>query len=72
VLEFTDSDAPGGGFMLKWSSEPFKTYSISRATNITEAFSVLEAGLPATPPVNTYTDTNSIGLSPVFYLINVE
>lgn len=69
VLKITDLDTPTTP-IIQWSSAPFKTYSISRATNLLDPFSVIDTNIPATPPDNTYNDTNAPG--PHFCLIKVE
>lgn len=53
---------PNTGFVLSWSSESNRFYDLGRATNLTagtNAFTTPTSGtnLPATPPVNTYTDS---------------
>lgn len=46
-----------GNVVVRWSSEPARTYTLSRSTNLLAGFSILAADIPATPPENAYTDT---------------
>ncbi|HEY8241446.1 MAG TPA: thrombospondin type 3 repeat-containing protein, partial [Kiritimatiellia bacterium] len=47
-----------GDVMISWSSQSGVTYRVERATNLLHGFSVFRAGIPATPPVNVFVDTN--------------
>jgi hypothetical protein len=59
-------------FILSWSSATGKTYTVQAATNLITGFNqILRPGIPATPPVNTYTD-NVSGVGMKFYRIKVE
>ncbi len=64
--------APGGGLIVKWSSVAGKTYSIQRTTNLAQSFAPLSANLPATAPLNQYTDSGATGTGPYFYRIQVN
>lgn len=61
--------ASGGSATVSWSSVAGKTYTVHKATNLVNGFSVLQATIPATPPLNTFTDPNPG--SPAFYIISV-
>ncbi len=56
-------------FVIQWTSEPGKAYSIERATNDLRSWLPLLRAIPATPPVNLYTDTP---LERAFYRIRLE
>ena len=43
--------------VIQWPSVSDRTYSIWRSTNLMNSFLILNSNLPATPPVNSYTDT---------------
>lgn len=49
----------GGGVrhVVQWPSVAGRVYDIAGATNLAGNFTVLGTGLPATPPLNVYTDT---------------
>lgn len=64
--------APGGGLIIKWSSVANKNYSLHRATNLNQGFSILATNLPATAPQNQFTDTTSTNTGPYFYRIQVN
>ena len=60
-----------GGLVIKWASVAGRTYSIQRTTNLGVPFTPLAAGLPATPPLNSYTDATAKGVGVLFYRISV-
>lgn len=60
-----------GNVTLKWNSEPDQTYSIFHSGNLEDGFLLLQGGIPATPPMNTYTD-NIEGISVRFWKIIVD
>jgi len=47
----------GNKFVLTWPSAAGRAYHIQRATNLALPFSIIATNVPATPPVNSYTDT---------------
>ncbi|MCB1069077.1 MAG: hypothetical protein KDL31_01905 [Kiritimatiellae bacterium] len=49
---------PGSGFVLQWESENGKAYAVERAAHPNGSYSVLAPSIPATPPLNTYTDAS--------------
>jgi len=67
------SPIPGAGsgeFVVRWFSEPGKTYTIHKATNLVSGFTpLLPGGIAATSPVNSYTDTVDTAIS--YYMISV-
>ncbi len=64
--------APGGGFVIKWSSVAGKSYAVSRTDVLGQPFTVLSGSLPATQPENQFTDSTATGPGPFFYRISVE
>lgn len=44
-----------GQFVLRWFSEPGKTYTIHQSTNLLAGFTTLQSGIGETAPLNTYT-----------------
>lgn len=64
--------APGGGLIIKWSSVAGKIYSIHRTTNLGQSFTTLAANVPATAPLNQYTDSTATNAGPYFYRIQVN
>ncbi len=48
--------ASGSGYRIQWTSESNRLYTLSRSTNLLEGFAALATNLPATPPVNIFTD----------------
>ena len=47
-----------------------KTYTLHKSTNLQAGFRVLADNLPATPPLNTFTDHNPDAAA--FYIISVR
>ena len=43
--------------VLRWTSASNQFYAVYASTNLIKGFSVLSSRLPATPPVNSYTDS---------------
>jgi hypothetical protein len=46
----------GNSVILSWSSEGGRQYAAWSSTNVASGFSLLSNNIPATPPINTYTD----------------
>ncbi len=69
-------DAPaapeGGGVVVRWSSASNRTYRLMRTTDLTVPFNALASAIPATPPMNTYTDTTAAAAARIFYRIELE
>ncbi len=62
----------GAGIVVRWSSVGGRQYSLLRATNLVNGFSLLESGMAATPPINTVTDTTAAAAGPYYYRIRLE
>ncbi len=61
----------GSNVLIKWSSVPYRFYSVLSATNLTGGWSTLVSNSMATPPLNSYTGTvNQTG--PTFYRIRLD
>ena len=72
-IEAVDSPSlTGGVFRVDWSSVAGKRYRVLWSTNLgVPGFSNLATNLPATPPVNSFEDTNAVhGVR--FYRIDLE
>ena len=56
---------------VSWPSSSGRSYRVEFATNLlaASAFASLTNGIPATPPLNTYTDEAHRVLSPVYYRV---
>lgn len=61
--------ADGGQFVIRWFSEPGKTYTVHQSTNLAEGFTPLETGIPDTAPINSY--TASVANASTYYMISV-
>jgi hypothetical protein len=64
-------DAGDGHVEIRWWSEPYRVYELQRGTNLLESFEILQGGILATPPVNTYRDPWPDGESR-FYRVRVQ
>ena len=60
-----------GTVVLRWSSIRNHTYTVHHSTNLLNGFSVRQSGLPATPPMNSYTDTVN-GVLMQFWKVTTE
>jgi hypothetical protein len=63
------------GTTLQWSSMVGKTYSVFRSPVLigsAEDYELLVSGVPATPPLNSWDDTNNASGAVQFYRIQVE
>ena len=70
MVAATESDGPSR-FTLHWHSEAGMYYSVHRASSPGGTFELLQANMPATPPLNTFTDV----LAPsqrAFYMVGVS
>ena len=66
------SVVPGAGsgeFVVRWYSEPGKTYTIHRSTNLVSGFTVLQSGIDDTAPINSH--TTMVSTVAAYYLISV-
>ena len=59
----------GGQFVVRWYSEPGKTYTIHQSTNLQAGFVPLQSGITASAPVNSYTSAVSTAIT--YYMISV-
>jgi hypothetical protein len=64
----------GREIVVRWQSAEGVKYRLSRSTNLcTDGFSYLvRTNIPATPPINTETDTTAAGSGPWYYRVWVE
>ena len=75
VFAVTEFSRAGGGFLLRWTALPGKTYRIIRSTTPDFAnFDVIASGIAGVPPTTTYTDTtiNTVTTPKAFYRVEVE
>jgi predicted outer membrane repeat protein len=63
---------PAGGIRLQWPSAAGATYIVQQSTDLKQGFHNWTGALPATPPVNTYSDAFEPGAATVFYRIKVQ
>ena len=54
ILRLIGMEQHEEGFVLKWTSEAGRTYTIEGASSPNGAFRAAATGIPATPPVNRY------------------
>jgi YD repeat-containing protein len=60
------------GFSFSWASVTGRWYSVYRSPDLVEGgFELLGTGIPATPPVNVYTDATAL-LPSAFYRVDVS
>jgi hypothetical protein len=64
---------PQAGIILKWDSISNRSYTILRTLDMLDTnYSVLEAGVAATPPTNSYPDTDAVNWPHSYYRILVD
>ena len=63
---------PGAGLVISWPSFSNRIYQLESATTLTGLFSTLATQLPATPPLNVYTDAVPHVGAGQFYKIRVQ
>ena len=51
------SEPTNGNIVLRWSSTTNKLYTVHHSTNLLTGFSVLQSNIPATPAINSYTQS---------------
>jgi hypothetical protein len=71
VLAVTRADwQSGAGYVLRWSSVSNRWYRVAVASNLQAGFAPLSGLLPATPPLNVYTDQTAVGMGMRFYEVS--
>lgn len=61
------------GIVVSWASVDQRTYSLIRATNLTEGLvHTVASDIPSTAPLNVYTDTTAVAETTYFYRIGVR
>lgn len=58
--------------VLEWASATNRTYAVHRGRSLPDSLVPLEGGVPATPPLNVYRDTQATNAGPYFYRVFVE
>ena len=51
------ASSTNGGMIIRWSSITTHLYSIHYSTNLASGFQLIQSNIPATPTVNSYTDS---------------
>ncbi len=70
VFKLTGISREAANWRIYWSSASNKVYSVLRAPALTN-FSTLQTNLPATPPTNSWLDTNT-GNAALFYRVQLN
>ena len=61
------------GYVISWSSATGRFYGVYRETNLLDAaWLKAETGIPATTPLNTWTDNAPVSVGPSYYRITVR
>ncbi|MBN1268622.1 MAG: hypothetical protein JXB04_03465, partial [Kiritimatiellae bacterium] len=64
------TEASGEEAVVTWPSAAYKTYSLERSLDLASGFAAIATNIPATPPLNTYTDQPPTEV--VYYRVQVE
>lgn len=67
-VEVSVETAPNGNAILRWNSAPDYYFFVDRADALDQPFVDIADNLPATPPLNEYTDTTAPA-TPAFYRV---
>ena len=70
VFKLTGISPEGANWRIYWSSASNKVYSVLRAISVPD-FSTQQTNLPATPPTNSWLETNANGPA-LFYRVRLE
>ena len=65
-------DSAHAALVLSWASQSNQLYAVEFTRDLSEPFQVLEAGIAATPPVNSYTSSVMPADRARFYRIRVQ
>jgi hypothetical protein len=60
-----------GGIDVSWQSVANKTYSLLRSTDLNGPFEVVQDGIAATAPTNSFYDAAASGFGPYFYRVKL-
>lgn len=71
-FRFISITRQAGGVLLEWSSVTNRSYSISRSGNLLTGFQPLPGDRLATPPVNSFLDTNATPPGSYFYRLRLQ
>lgn len=82
VFIFTEYGAhPAGGFQVVWQSSLGRSYTLERFDRLVSATPdeveanlpvIVRAKIPATPPLNSFLDTNAVPPGPYFYRLRLD
>lgn len=64
------SPAATGGFVVRWNSVVGRTYTLHESTNLQQGFTAVQAGIPATYPVNSH--TTSVSGAGSFFMVTTD
>jgi len=71
ALRFTGIRADAGFIHFDWLSSSNQIYVVQRSLDLATGFADIATGIAATPPLNSYTDSNNFGAGPVFYRLRL-
>jgi hypothetical protein len=61
-----------GGIVIRWDSLAGRRYSVLRSTSLVDGFGPLASNVAATPPQNSFSDSNPPDAAVVYYRITVS
>jgi len=67
-----ETQPDGRTVIITWTSVEGKAYNLERCTNLITGFQSIHRNLPATTPINTFTDTLDSTPTTLFYRVGVE
>lgn len=64
---------PGEAPVIRWQSVEGRSYTLLKSTSLEQGFTPVATAIPATPPENTYTDSDATGQAePCFYRVRLD
>ncbi len=61
-----------GSFLIEWSSQSGRTYTVLRAQSVDGPFQAIQSGIAATPPANRLIDTGAASIPNAFYKVQAN
>jgi hypothetical protein len=75
LFEVVEISKVPNGIAIQWSSQPERRYRVKRTDSLATPaanYTVVKSQVAATPPLNVFIDTNTLGSAQFFYLIEIE
>jgi len=73
ALRMLSASSTGTDVTVSWQSVPGVNYTLERSADLgtNPTFTPVATGIPGQPGTTSYSDTNAVGLAPLFYRVGV-